>query len=127
MMEQPAKTKKSRDELKMMAREYAKTHRRMGIYQIVNKETGYYLLGSSMDVDQVWNKEKFTLDFGTHMNKELQKQWDQYGEGAFELQVLEELKPDEEYITDQSERMKYKRRLKDLLEKWEAKLNAAQE
>ncbi|SMG44258.1 GIY-YIG nuclease family protein [Paenibacillus aquistagni] len=123
MMEQPSKsTKKSKDELKMIAREYAKTHRRMGVYQIVNKENGYFVLGSSMDVDQVWNKEKFTLDLGSHMNKELQKQWNEYGGEAFELKVLEELKPEEEYIVEPADRLKYKPRLKELLEAWEQKL-----
>ncbi|WP_028543812.1 GIY-YIG nuclease family protein [Paenibacillus taiwanensis] len=113
---------RTREELKQFAREYAKTHRKMGIYQVRNKVTGYQIIGSSMDLEKVWNKESFTLKMNGHVNRGLQKEWNTYGEESFEIEFLELIEPEEEWITSDQERVKYKLMLQKLLETWTERL-----
>lgn len=56
------------------------------------------------------------LKNGGNPNKTLQNEWDEFGEGAFVIEVLEELK------TEETERSKIKKELEKLEEKWLVKL-----
>lgn len=114
----------NRKRLKQLAHEYAHTHRRMGIYQFRNKETGSYIVNSSMDLDKVINRLQVQLSTGTFMDRQLQAEWKQYGEQAFELITLAEIKPEEEYVVDDSDRKKYMPVLKDMLQEWKERLEA---
>ena len=80
------------------------------------------------------NKEKFVLNMGSHMNKELQKEWKQFGEDQFSFLVLETVKMDgsvrydykDVYDADGKELAQvtkgYKREVESLKEKWLGKL-----
>lgn len=114
----------NRKRLKQLAHEYAHTHRRMGIFQFRNKETGSYWVNSSMDLDKVINRLHVQLNTGTFMDRKLQEEWKQYGEQAFELITLEELEPEEEYVVDDNDRKKYMPILKEMLQEWKERLNA---
>ena len=46
-------------------------------------------MGSSIDIDDRWTDHLRDLKQGTHKNKVLQYAWNLFGEGAFELSVLE--------------------------------------
>lgn len=113
----------NRKRLKQLAHEYAHTHRRMGIYQFRNTVTGSYMVNSSMDLDKVINRLHVQLNTGTFMDRKLQEEWKQYGEQAFELITLEEIKPEEEYVVDDTDRKKYMPVLKDKLQEWKERLS----
>ena len=50
------------------------------------------------------NNTKFKLNFGNHPNRELQKEWKEYGASSFTIEILENLKYDkDETKTDYSE------------------------
>jgi|GEM_PF-1927573 len=80
------------DRKKQLVAEYQQQKREMGIYEIVNKTTGQRYLAISPTLQSVWNKEQFVLSMGTHMNKELQRDWTTLGAESFEYRVVETLK-----------------------------------
>lgn len=103
---------------KEIANQYTHTHRAMGAYRIVHAASGKSLVGTSLNLEGVWNKHKFMLDIGQHTNKELTADWKQYGEEAFHYEILEQIKPEEEYVLNVSELAKYRKRLPELEQKW---------
>jgi hypothetical protein len=107
---------------KDIIKEYKQTHRPMGVYQIKNNVNGKILIGGSLNLDGIYNREKFTLKLGMHINKDLQKDWKEFGEENFLFEVLEQIKPQEEIIINQDELKKYKYKLEKLENKWLDKL-----
>ncbi len=107
---------------KQLAKQIGQTLRPMGVYQIQNKENGKILLGSSMYLDTIWNRHTFQLKMGSHMNKALQQDWNQYGEEAFTFEVIEQLKPSVETYSTEEELKEYESEIKVLEELWAEKL-----
>jgi group I intron endonuclease len=97
---------------------YAHSHRPMGVYRIVNTGNDKAYVGSSLNLDGVWNKHKFMLDINNHDNKELQDDWNKYGEAGFRFEVLEQIKPEEDFVADVQELKKYRKMLPELETKW---------
>ena len=77
---------KSRKEL---SREYKERKKSAGIFQIKNTENAKVLLGSSLNLDGPLNRHKFLLTTGSHPNKVLQKEWNEYGSDKFIFEILE--------------------------------------
>ena len=63
-----------------------------GIFMIKNVASGRILLGSSLNIEGPLNKHKFMLKIGSHLNKELQKDWNELGPDSFIFEILEEVK-----------------------------------
>ncbi|CQR55575.1 GIY-YIG nuclease family protein [Paenibacillus sonchi] len=103
---------------KELAYNYAHSHRPMGVYRIVNTRNDKVFVGSSINLDGVWNKHKFMLDIGNHENKALQADWKEFGEQAFVFEILERIKPEEDFVAEVSELAKYRKLLPDLENKW---------
>jgi group I intron endonuclease len=80
---------KSRKELN---REYMDRAKPAGIFQIKNIANGKVLLGSSLNLEGPLNSHKFMLEIGSHDNKELQKDWVEFGPDKFVFEILEEVK-----------------------------------
>lgn len=62
-----------------------------GVYQIRNTSSGKLYVGSSEDVGRRLYVHKRMLAAGTHHSTALQRAWDKYGPGAFELSLLRAL------------------------------------
>ncbi|MCM3784606.1 DUF2087 domain-containing protein [Neobacillus mesonae] len=77
-----------REELQQQAKEIKIE---AGVYQIRNKENGKMYIASTPNLKTI-NGQKFTLNMGSHRNRDLQGDWSSLGEGAFEIEVLEKLK-----------------------------------
>lgn len=61
-----------------------------GIYTITNKVTGKLYIGESLDIYRRWHKEHIPkLRKDLHYNKELQNDFNKYGEENFEFEILE--------------------------------------
>lgn len=86
-----------------------------GIYVITNKQNGKKFVASTPNFKTV-NGVKFTLENEMHTNKELQKDWKQFGEANFEIEHVEVLKKAE------NESRVDKKELERLQEKWLQKL-----
>lgn len=67
----------------------------MGIIQLKNTMTADRYVTISRDTQADLNSQRFKLKANWHPNKELQSQWNDVGEGAFEFSVVELLDYDE--------------------------------
>lgn len=80
---------KSRKEIH---REYKERVKPAGVFQVKNTANGKVLLGSSLNLDGPLNRHGFMLKIGSHTNKSLQKDWDEFGPDNFIFEILEEVK-----------------------------------
>lgn len=77
---------------KELHREYKGRVKPAGVYQVKNIVNGRVLLGSSLNLEGPLNRHKFMLKIGSHTNKALQKDWNEFGPDVFVFEVLEEVK-----------------------------------
>ncbi len=76
---------------KELTRAYKESRRPMGVYCVRNLETGEALIGRSVDLQAVLNRERTSLRFGGHANRRLQQDWNARGADAFVFEVLDTL------------------------------------
>jgi len=81
---------KTRKELK---KEYLRTPKEMGVYRIRNKQNEKSYIAASRDIKARFNRHRMCLKTNNDSNKALQAEWAEYGEDAFEFEVLDVLKP----------------------------------
>lgn len=77
---------KSKKDIK---REYKEREKPAGVFQVKNTVNGKVLLGSSLNLEGPLNAHRFMLSVGSHRNKLLQQEWDEYGEENFMFEILE--------------------------------------
>lgn len=65
-----------------------------GVYCIRNERNGKVFVDSTPNLKTI-NGQKFMLQMGTHLNRQLQAEWKEYGEQAFTIEVLEVLKKED--------------------------------
>lgn len=87
---------------KDLIREYKETPRPMGVFQIRNLKNDKVFVGSSLNLDGIFNRHRFALNAGSHQSKELQKDWNELGAENFAFEILEELEP-REHLDDKKE------------------------
>ncbi len=101
-------THMDRKELKRLAME---TTTEAGVYQIKNHRNGKAFVRSTRNLKTI-NGQRFRLEMGSHDNKLLQQDWNEFGPEAFAFDVLEVLeKPETGYFDE-------KDALAKLLKKW---------
>ena len=71
-----------------------------GVYQIKNLKNGKIFIGSSSDLKAIWNRHQAQLNFGSHPNIELQKDWKELGKDNFEYSILTQIKEKDEEPVD---------------------------
>lgn len=72
---------------------YKETPTPMGVYQIKNLKNGKIFIGSHTNIPGKINSNRFQLTHGSHLNKELLRDWQQYGADAFTFDTLELIDP----------------------------------
>ena len=85
---------KTKKELK---KEYLRMKPVRGVFQIRNVANNHVFIGCSTDINSLWNRQKFQLNFGSFPNKEFQKSWMETGEDNFSFEIVSEL----EYKNDE--------------------------
>jgi hypothetical protein len=93
---------KTRKEIKI---EYKEQKFEIGIFEIRNKIENKIFIDSSNNIPAKFNRHKFQLNAGLHPNKELQADWNKYGENNFDFNVIEEIEQKDE-IKDYSKKLK---------------------
>ncbi len=106
---------------KARIREYKETSRPAGVYRVRNTATGKSLVGSTLNLPGMLNRQRFQLENGSHPNKELQRDWNKFGSGAFNFEALDQLTPRDEPAYDPIEDLRV------LNEMWREKLLASGE
>ena len=76
---------------KELNREYQERVKPSGVFQVKNLANGKVLLGSSLNLEGSLNKHRFMLKIGSHTNKALQADWNEFGPEQFAFEVLEEV------------------------------------
>ena len=105
------------DRKKELKQQFKETSVEAGVYRIKNDKTNKIFVGSTRNFKTL-NGVKFMLDTNSYTtNKELQKDWNQYGKDNFTIDILEKLKKntDNPYFNE-------KEALIELEEKWLEKL-----
>ncbi|SFQ39649.1 hypothetical protein SAMN05421670_1932 [Psychrobacillus psychrotolerans] len=103
------------DRKKELKQEYKEIKIEGGIYVITNQRNGKKYVASTPNFKTL-NGVKFTLENGLHSNKNLQKDWTQFGKDNFAIEHMEIIKKEE------TESRVGKKELERLLEKWLEKL-----
>ena len=83
MKEKRMKTRKE------MHLEYKERVKPSGVFQVKNIANGKVLLGSSLNLEGPLNKHRFMLRVNGHLNKALQKDWNELGPDHFSFEILE--------------------------------------
>jgi len=99
------------DRKKELKEQYRETKIIGGVYQIKNTVNQKIFVESTMNLKTI-NGKRFQLEMGSHRNKKLQKEWQEFGEEAFAFEVLEILEKKENDFLDPKDA------LKKLEEKW---------
>lgn len=76
---------------KELKNQYKETKFPMGVFQIKNQVNGKILIDSGLNMPAKWKRHLTELKFGSHRNKGLQEEWNQFGETAFVYEVVAEL------------------------------------
>ncbi|GIP37143.1 hypothetical protein J31TS4_04230 [Paenibacillus sp. J31TS4] len=111
-----------KEQRKQAGKEYAQSHRPMGVFQLRNVKSGKVLVGGTMDLKGMQNRLLFQLRMGSHINKELQRDWQEFGEDSFRYEILEQIKPREELVLSPEDLKPYQEEVKVLEELWVEKL-----
>ena len=81
---------------KAQIRAYKEAPRQMGVFRVRNTTNGKSLIGSSVDVPAMLNRQRFQLGAGGHPDRALQQDWKEFGPAAFEFETLDTLDPPQE-------------------------------
>ena len=76
---------------KQLKDEYKQKKIRMGVFQIRNIINGKLYVGSSLNLNSIWNRNRVELNFGNHRNVVLQSEWKEYREENFTYEILGEI------------------------------------
>ncbi|MGC2237725.1 MAG: GIY-YIG nuclease family protein [Pyrinomonadaceae bacterium] len=101
---------------KDLTRQYKETLRPMGVFQVRNLTNEKVFVGSTLNLDGIFNRFEFQLKMDGHPNKKLQTDWNALGAENFAFEILEELPPRENPGYD------YKQDLEVLEDLWLEKL-----
>ncbi len=93
---------------KKLKEEYKLKKFKIGVFQIRNTINGKIFVGSSVNLDAIWNRIKVELKFGGHRNVKLQEEWKAFGEENFKFQILSEI------VQKDVEEVDYNREVKQL-------------
>ncbi len=109
------KEEKDMDRKKELIKQYKEMKIEAGVYQIKNTVNGKVFIASPPTLKTIHGRLPM-LRGGSHFNKKLQQEWNEYGENAFVIEVLEVLEEPEEGFFDKKDE------LKRLEKKWMEKL-----
>lgn len=92
------------DRKKELKLQYKQMKLSMGIFMIRSKAENKCYIEATQDLKGRMNSGRFKLAAGGHPNRELQKEWNDYGEENFTIEILEYLDYDKDELkTDYTE------------------------
>ena len=106
------------DRKKELKEQYKQMKTDMGIYVVRCNSNNKCYVGTAQNLKGRINSAKFSLGLGSHPNKELQKEWKNFGEANFTIDILDTL----EYDKDET-KTDYSEDLETLKEIWKEKLD----
>ncbi|GFN29936.1 GIY-YIG nuclease family protein [Paenibacillus xylaniclasticus] len=85
---------------KELVEKYQDRKREMGVFRIVHIPSGTAFIGSSLNLEAAWNRERFQLNLGAHPCKAMQEAWSHDGEEAFRFEIVEKVKTEDDVRYD---------------------------
>jgi hypothetical protein len=92
---------------KELKREYKQNHTPMGVYQIRNMVNDKVFVEVALNLPGIINSNRLQLTLGSHPNKRLQSEWNEYGSESFIFEVLDELRASEGEGNDYREELAF--------------------
>jgi hypothetical protein len=86
---------------KRLKREFKENPRPGGVFLIRNTVNGKVLVGTGLDITGIINRYKFQLTKGSHHNKKLQAEWNEFGGEKFDFEIVDQLSSREGSASDQ--------------------------
>jgi len=86
--------------------QYKQSLRPMGIFQVKNLSNGKIFIDSGLNLQGKINGCKFQLALGSHINKELQKDFNKTGVANFSYKIVDILEPKEEIKNNDADDLK---------------------
>jgi hypothetical protein len=74
-----------------LRRAYKENPPAAGIFQITCIQNGKVFIGKGLNVHGILNSQQAQLQFGSHRNLDLQKDYNRYGVKTFDFRVLDQL------------------------------------
>jgi hypothetical protein len=90
--------KMSSERKKELQAQFKQMKPEMGIFAVINTHNNKCFLETTQNLKGKMNSVSFQLRSGGHPNKELQKDWQKFGEAGFKTVVLEQI----EYENDET-------------------------
>lgn len=107
-----------KDRKRGIVSEYKQRKTTGGVYKITNTVNGRYMLKAEVDLQSFQNRFNFSMRMNSCLHPKMQKDFNEFGAGAFTLEFLEEAEKKE----DESA-MGFRDRLKRLEEAWAEKFD----
>jgi len=85
---------------KARIREYKENARPAGLFVVRNEVTGRMLVGASVDLPGMLNRQRFQLEMGSHPDARLQSDWNGQQPDDFAFEVLDTLEPSDDPSSD---------------------------
>lgn len=85
-----------RSRKKELKEQYQQMKKDMGIFIIRSKTNNKCYIQTSKDLKGAINSTKLKLSVGSHPYQELQKEWNDFGQDKFTIEILEKLEYDED-------------------------------
>ena len=80
----------------MLKRDFLESARPAGVFCVKNTVNGKVLIGTSNNLPAMLNRQRAQLQLNSHMNADLQSDWNREGEDAFVFEVLDTLEMPED-------------------------------
>jgi hypothetical protein len=90
----------NQNDRKSILRNFKDSVRPIGVFRVWNKQMKKSLVGSATNLPGILNRNRFELESGSHRDKEIQIDWNTLGSDAFDFEILETLKPQEDPTYD---------------------------
>lgn len=91
---------------KQLKDEYKLKKFKAGVFVVRNITNDKIFLGSSVNMDAMWNRIRLQLDVGSHPNSELQADWKSLGEDKFRFEIISEIKQKDDVQQDLAKEVK---------------------
>ena len=82
-----------KEDNKQLKKNYQQNPRPMGVFLIRNNLSNKVFLGAGRDLQGLINRYTFQLKNGSHPNKSLQADWNEFGGNNFAFEIVDQLKP----------------------------------
>ena len=92
---------------KRLKREYKDALRPLGVFLIRNTTNDKVFLAGGIDLVGVMNRHRYQLSHGSHVNRELQADWNELGSGKFEFEILEQMEPARDSTFDSRKELEF--------------------